>query len=251
MSERVLAGAEPFSHQGGPVGVLMLHGFTGNPSSVRLVGEWLAERGHAIEGPRLPGHGTHWQDLGRHAWTDWVAEAERSLDDLAARSETVIAFGQSMGGAMALHLAATRPEVVRGVVCVNAYLTDRRIAGAFLIAPVVRAVKGVGGDIKKAQQEEIAYERIPTRAVVNLARFVKLVRSELPQVRQPLLVFNSPEDHVVPKGTAELIMRRVGSAQKELVELPNSYHVACLDHDAELILERTDAFVRALAPAGL
>lgn len=249
MSERVLAGAEPFSHRGGPTGVLMLHGFTGNPSSVRLVGEWLAERGHAIEGPRLPGHGTHWQDLGRHSWTDWVAEAERGLEDLAARSETVIAFGQSMGGAMALHLAATRPEVVRGVVCVNAYLTDRRIAGAFLIAPVVRAVKGVGGDIKKAQQEEIAYERIPTRAVVNLARFVKLVRGELPRVRQPLLVFNSPEDHVVPKGTAELIMRRVGSAEKELVQLPNSYHVACLDHDAELILERTDAFVRGLAPA--
>lgn len=245
----VLPGAEPFQIDGGPSGVLLLHGFTGNPASMRLVGEWLAGRGHTVSGPRYPGHGTRWQDLANHTWRDWADEAERALDELVAKTDGVVVLGQSVGGAMALHLAANRPEAIQGVVAVNSYVMDRRIAGAFLIAPVVRSVKGVGNDIKKVGADEIPYTRIPTRAVVQLARFVKLVRSELPRVRQPLLQFNSPEDHVVPKGSAEFIFERVGSAQKELIELPNSYHVACLDHDAELIAQKTDEFVRALVPA--
>ena len=246
----MLGGAEPFEIDGGPSGVLLLHGFTGNPSSVRLVGEWLAERGHTVSGPRYPGHGTRWQDLAQTRWQDWAGEAERALDALASKTESVVVLGQSVGGAMALHLAANRAEAVRGVVCVNPYLLDRRIAAAFLIAPFVRSVKGIGGDIKKAQSDELAYKRIPTRAVAELAKFVKLVRGELPRVRQPFLLFNAPEDHVVPKGTAQLIFEKVASEQKELIELPNSYHVACLDHDAEVIAEKTDEFARSLSPAG-
>ena len=242
-----MPGAEPFSIDGGPSGVLLLHGFTGNPASMRLVGEWLAERGHTVSAPRYPGHGTRWQDLADTRWEDWAGEAERALEELSAKTESLVALGQSVGGAMAFHLAANRSDAVNGVVAVNTYVMDRRIAAAFLIAPIVRSVKGVGGDIKKPTADELAYPKIPTRAVAQLAKFIKVVRSELPNVRQPLLQFNSPEDHVVPKGSAEFIFERVGSTQKELVELPNSYHVACLDHDAEVIAERTDAFARALA----
>lgn len=249
MSAEVMPGAEAFAFDGGPSGILLLHGFTGNPASMRLVGEWLAGRGHSVSAPRYPGHGTRWQDLAETRWEDWAAEAERALDELAAKTDTLVALGQSVGGAMAFHLAANRPEVVKGVVAVNTYVMDRRIAGAFLIAPIVRSVKGIGNDIKKAQADEIAYDRIPTRGVAQLARFVKLVRSELPKVRQPLLQFNSPNDHVVPKGTAKFVFERVGSTQKELIELPNSYHVACLDHDAELIAQKTDEFARSLAAA--
>ncbi len=244
-----MPGAEPFSIEGGPSGVLLLHGFTGNPASMRLVGEWLGDRGHTVSAPRYPGHGTRWQDLGETRWEDWAGEAERALHELASKTQTLVVLGQSMGGGMALHLAANHADRVLGVVCVNPYVMDRKIAAAFLIAPVVRSVKGIGNDIKKPQADEIAYQRIPTRGVVQLARFVKRVRSELPRVHQPFLLFNSPDDHVVPKGTAEFIFERVGSAQKELIELPNSYHVACLDHDAELIGQRTDEFVRSLATA--
>ncbi|HEX2031133.1 MAG TPA: alpha/beta fold hydrolase [Actinomycetota bacterium] len=249
MTDRVVPGCESFSFDGGPIGILMLHGFTGNPASLRQMGEWLAARGHAVSCPRYPGHGTSVKDLERSRWRRWVAEAEAALGELSRRSQGVILFGLSMGGAMALHLAARHPETVRGLVLVNPYVLDRRIAAAFLIWPVLRSTKGIGNDIKKEGADELPYDRIPMRAVAEVAAFLKVVRSELSYVRQPLLVFNSPEDHVVPKGTAEFVLERAGSAEKEMVLLPNSYHVATIDNDAELIFERTHEFAEAKALA--
>lgn len=239
MSEQVVPGAEPFSFDGGPAGILLLHGFTGNPSSMRPLGEWLAARGHAVECPRYPGHGTSWRELGRHRWQDWEAEAEAALGRLATKTSGIVACGLSMGGAMALHLAAKRPDVIKAVVVVNAFLRDRRITLLPYIWRVVPPQKGIGNDIKKAGQTELPSERMPARGIAQLARFLAAVGKELSSVRQPIVVFNSPEDHVVPKGTAKWLIERLGSEEKDLVELPNSYHVATLDHDAELIFERT------------
>jgi carboxylesterase len=238
-TEQIVPGAEPFSIDGGPTGILLLHGFTGNPASMHPLGDWLGARGHAVECPRYPGHGTAWRDLGRHRWQEWEAEAERALDRLAAKTDSVTVCGLSMGGAMALHLAAKRPEAIKAVVVVNAFLRDRRITLLPYIWPLVPTQKAVGNDIAKEGADELPSEKIPARAIAQLASFLSVVRKELPAVRQPLVVLNSPQDHVVPKGTAAWLMTKVGSSDKELVELPNSYHVATLDHDAEMIFERT------------
>lgn len=247
MSVRVLPGAEPFAFAGGPTGVLLLHGFTGNPSSMRPMGAWLAERGHTVVGPRLPGHGTSWRQLARCRWQRWVEEAASALEGLAARCETVVACGQSAGGAIALHLGATRADLLAGVVAVNPYVRDRRHALLPLARPFLRTVRGVGSDIKRPSQEELAYERIPIPAVVELARMLKAVRRELPSMRLPLLLFESAEDHVVPAGTADYVLGRVGTTAARRVVLADSYHVATLDNDAPTIFEETDAFVRELA----
>lgn len=238
-TEQIVPGAEPFSIDGGPTGILLLHGFTGNPASMHPLGDWLGARGHAVECPRYPGHGTAWRDLGHHRWQEWEAEAERALDRLAAKTDSVTVCGLSMGGAMALHLAAKRPEAIKAVVVVNAFLRDRRITLLPYIWPLVPTQKAVGNDIAKEGADELPSEKIPARAIAQLASFLSVVRKELPAVRQPLVVLNSPQDHVVPKGTAEWLLTKVGSSDKELVELPNSYHVATLDHDAEMIFERT------------
>jgi carboxylesterase len=249
MSEQVRPGCEPFSFEGGPVGILLLHGFTGNPASLRGLGEWLRAQGHAVACPLYPGHGRAWHDLGGVRWQAWVDEAERALADVAAGTTSVVVFGQSFGAALALHLAARHPDVVQGLVLVNGYLRDRRIAAAPLLRYVMPSVNGVANDIKRPGQNELAAERIPMRALAEVARFFRVVKTELPSVRQPLLVFNSGEDHVVPRGTARWLLARVASARKELVELPNSYHVATLDHDADLIRGRTHEFAESLAAA--
>jgi carboxylesterase len=117
--------------------------------------------------------------------------------------------------------------------------------------PVLRSVKGIGNDIRKPAADELPYERIPVRALAEMARFLRIVARELPSVRQPLLAFDAPEDHVVPRGTVEWLLGRVGSERTELVELRNSYHVATIDHDAELIFERTHEFAESvIAPRG-
>jgi pimeloyl-ACP methyl ester carboxylesterase len=147
----VLPGAEPFTSDAGPTGVLLCHGFTGSPRTLRPWAEYLAEAGLSVSLPRLPGHGTTWQDLNRTGWTDWYAEVERAFDELAARSTQVFVFGLSMGGCLALRLAQTRADAVAGLVVVNPSLApDTRM---FVLAPVlkhlIRSLPGVADDIKK------------------------------------------------------------------------------------------------------
>lgn len=250
MTEGIRPGAEPFRFDAGPVGALFLHGFSGSPAALRPFGAWLAERGVSSVGPLLPGHGrSDWRTLARASWRDWADEASRALDGLRPRCSTVVAIGLSMGGALALHLGATRPEALAGVVTVNPWVRDPRILAAPVLRYALRSVKGVGNDIRRAGQDEVAYERIALPGLATMVAFQRVVRAELSSVRLPLLVFRSTEDHTIPGGSAELVMARVGSARKELVALPRSYHVATLDDDAEAIFERTLSFARDLAPS--
>ena len=247
MTTKVIPGAEAFRFEGGRVGVLLLHGFTGNPTSIRPLGERLASKGLSVTAPRYPGHGTTWQELGTTKWEQWEAEARAALQELAGRTDGLIACGLSMGGGMALHLAANHPDVIGGVAVVNPYVRNPQMAFAPVARLFARSRKGVGNDIKKPAQNEAPYERVPYSAIIQLNRMCKTVQSELPKVRQPLLVFNSPEDHVVPKDNAAYVMANVGSSDKELVTLPNSYHVATLDYDAETIQDRVLEFARTCA----
>jgi carboxylesterase len=242
----VRPGAEPFSLGDGPIGVLMVHGFTGSPASMRPIGEWLAARGLAVEGVRLPGHGTNIEDLRRRRWTEWVDEAGRALDSLRARSRTVVTFGQSMGASVVLRLVAARPADADGIALANPYVFDVR----HLVIPVgrrfLRNVRGVRNDIAKPDQDENADDRMPVPAVVEMAAMMRGVRSALPSIHKPIVVFVSGEDHVIPKANARKVLARIGSERKELVECPSSFHVVTLDNDAPLVRERVLAFARDL-----
>ena len=168
----VLPGAEPFDHAGGPVGVLLCHGFTGTPQTLRGWADYLAGQGLTVSLPRLPGHGTTWQDLARTGGDDWFAEIDAAFGKLASRCEQVFVFGLSMGGCLALRLAETRGDAVRGLVLVNPSLApDTRL---FLLAPVLkyvlRSLPGIASDIKKPGGHEIGYDRVPVRAAATLPK---------------------------------------------------------------------------------
>ena len=80
----VMPGAEAYAREGGPTGVLLCHGFTGSPQSLRPWAEYLAKAGLSVSLPRLPGHGTTWQEMARTRWEDWFAEVDRAFDELQA-----------------------------------------------------------------------------------------------------------------------------------------------------------------------
>ncbi|MCX5382927.1 carboxylesterase [Streptomyces sp. NBC_00083] len=246
----VLPGAEPFRHEGGEVGVLLCHGFTGSPQSLRPWAEYLAERGLTVSLPLLPGHGTRWQDMQLTGWQDWYAEVDRALRELTERCSQVFVFGLSMGGALALRLAARHGDTVRGLVLVNPGNKVHGVAARAL--PVVRhfvpSTKGIASDIAKEGSEEIGYGRVPLHAAHSLRNFFKMVDGELPQVTQPLVVLHSPQDHVVPPVDSARILSRVSSTDVEEILLEQSYHVATLDHDAERIFEESYSFIGRLAP---
>ena len=248
-AHRIKPGAEPYRAEGGPLGVLLVHGFTGSPASLRPMAEFLASKGLTVELPRLPGHGTHWEDLTDSSWEDWFEATENAFQDLAARSRDVVVVALSMGGSLAIHLAATHPYRVRGLALINPYVVDPRLAGAVVLRLFTRSRKGVVNDIKKPGQDEVGYERMPVKILPSLAKLLKTAQQDLPNVHAPLLYFRSSEDHVVSPSSVKSVMAKIGSKDKELVELHNSYHVATLDHEADLIEQRVLEFARSHASA--
>jgi carboxylesterase len=227
----------------------MVHGLTGSPASMRPIGEWLASQGLCVEGPRLPGHGTNVDDLRVRRWTEWVDEAGTALDRLRTRSRTAVVFGQSMGGAVVLALAAARPHDVDGIALANPYVFDARHALAPIVRWLPRDLKGVANDIAKPGEDENADDRIPVATAIQMAALTRLVRSELPEILQPTVVFKSGADHVIPRSNARKVLERIGSTRKDLVPCPRSYHVVTLDHDAPLVRERLLSFARDLDAA--
>jgi carboxylesterase len=253
----VLPGAEPFHFEpeGGAaaVGVILCHGFTGSPQSMRGWGEHLRDAGFAVTCPRLPGHGTRWQDMNATRWEDWYSELERALDamrDQLGERAPIFAMGLSMGGTLVTRLAQERGDDLRGIVLVNpSYLTLRKDAKLLpLMSKLLPAFPGIANDIKKPGATELAYSRIPLKAAYSLHQLWGVVRSELHRVSLPIRLYHSAEDHVVEPANSQVLLAGVSSADVEETVLTNSYHVATLDYDAELIFAGSVEFVNALAP---
>ncbi|NLT31273.1 MAG: alpha/beta fold hydrolase [Propionibacterium sp.] len=239
-----MPGAESFRAGAGEVGVLLCHGFTGSPASMRPWAGYLAERGYRVAVPRLPGHGTHWRDLNLTEWTDWYARAEQEFNILRRECRQVFVTGLSMGGALALRLAQRYGADVAGLVLVNPAITslDRTMRLLPLLSKAVASIKGIGNDIARGG-DEIGYPRTPLKAANSMMHLWADVRDNLSRVDQPILLFTSRVDHVVDPSSAAAIEAGVRSAEVERVILERSFHVATLDHDDELIFARSAEFL--------
>lgn len=244
--------AAPVAIDGGRVGVLLCHGFTGSPGSLRGLATALAEHDVTVRLPLLPGHGTRWQDMAMTRWPDWYAAIERAYAQLRERCDVVFGVGLSMGAALAVHLAASKPETLAGLVLVNPSLTgDQAVLPAVrVLKRVVPSIPGVSNDIAKPGVDEIAYRKVPLRALDSLRDLWQVAESDLPRLSGPVLVYRSRVDNVVGAKSLELLEAKAGSATIEVRWLDESRHVATVDHDAARIMEGTLDFVRRLSPDG-
>ena len=244
-----MAGAEPFSATGGPDGALVLHGFTSTPSSMRGVAEKLADAGLTVELPLLPGHGTALEDLVPLRWADWSAAAEEAYVGLAARCGWVAVVGLSMGGTLACWLAERRPEI-NGLVLVNPLVEppDDGFRGAVreLHESGTEIGPAIGSDIARPGVTELAYDGTPLAAVLSLFEGAEDVAMNLAEIRCPVLLLSSRQDHVVASASGDLLEASV-SGPCERVWLEHSYHVATLDYDRDEVEARTVSFVTAVA----
>jgi carboxylesterase len=253
----VIAGAEPWSCPGSgaraSTALLLIHGFTGNPTSMRPLGQALGERGFRVEVIRLPGHGTNVRDMQRTRYADWRDAVSRALDGLLGQSKKVVLVGLSMGGSLALDLGATRAKDVAGLVAINAAVLDRpgllaKLAPfVSMIVPIVPAqAAGLAkDDIAKPGQTERAYDRVPTKAGNSFTSELPRIRGALGSLRLPVLVAYSAQDHSVDPENSKAILRAVKGARALVLE--RSYHVATLDHDQPLLVERITEFADELA----
>ena len=248
--------AEPFHSEGVAdadgrlVGVLLSHGFTGSPASMVPWGKHLAEQGFAVSVPRLPGHGTTWQEMVSTRYSDYKAELEREYAALAARCDAVVVGGLSMGGSLALDLVQQHPEI-KGLVLVNPAVAsnNKQLLALPVLKHVVKAMPGIGNDIKKPGGNEYGYDKTPLKPLASFMAEWKRLREDLGKVTCPVLYFRSAEDHVVDPSSGRIIMGGLSSRDATEVVLDDSYHVATLDNDAPRIFDESAEFIRRVSAA--
>jgi carboxylesterase len=245
----VLTGAEPFSHDGSEVGVLLCHGFTGTPQSLRPWGQHLADRGYTVRLPLLPGHGTSWQEMNRTRWQDWYSCVDSAFRELHETCDRVVVGGLSMGAALSLQLAQSHGPRISGLLLINPAVKfeDPRVRLLPFLKHFVGSLEGVSNDIKKPGVTELAYARSPLKAGHSQLVAWQSVIRDLPEVTQPVVLFRSTQDHVIPASSSALILSRISSLDVTEILLEDSYHVATIDNDAPLIFDESVKFIERIA----
>ena len=241
----LIKGSESFSCETqSKIGILAIQGFSGATGSIVYLAKFFAKQGFNVECPRLTGHGTNWQDLEKTLHTDWINDVEKALDILKKRVETVFVVGLSMGGALALYLTSKYPDI-KGIILINNALILKHPKFFFIpfLKNFVRTTTGIGSDIKDPNEKEICYEAIPIKGVYQFLKTLEVGRKNISKVNQPIIIFKSKEDHVIPCYNATYTYKKVSSKEKELIWLTNSYHVATMDYDKDLICQKSLDFV--------
>lgn len=229
------------------VGILLVHGFTGSPASMRPWAEYLNQRGYTVKVPLLPGHGTTPHDLNLVKWQEWPAKVESDLQELLRTCRTVFICGLSMGGGTTLNIATRYSKDLAGIILVNPMIHVKFVPHqlAWAISRFQKMRDSVGDDIKRPGITEYGYDALPAVGVYELLKMLHYTRKRLHDVTAPMLLFHSVDDHTLPVTNTEIVMKDVGSRQKQRIELVNSYHVATLDYDQEVIFENSRLFIES------
>ena len=248
MTAPTIPGAEPLSHIGsGDAGALVLHGFTGNPGSMRGLAEACVAAGFHVEMPQLAGHGTAMEDMIPTRWADWSGDAEAAYQRLAARASKIVVLGLSMGGSLTLWVGSRHPEV-KGLVCVNPATQPQAPEVIEMLKGMVdsgqEVMDGIGSDIADPAVHETAYPGTPLAALHSFQTDGLVPLSQqYGSMKMPLLLFTSVQDHVVsPSDSTALVAAYGGNVEHVMLE--RSYHVATQDYDKDIIFSGAVEFVR-------
>lgn len=240
----IIQGAEPFLLPGGRQGVLLIHGFTGSPAEMRLLGEHLNREGYTVLAPRLSGHGTSAADMAKTAWPHWYGAVEDGYHILRNLCDRIHVVGLSMGGLMALKLAAEYPVGRLVSLAAPIYINERRLP----LLPLYRLFRNYAPKKRKKMevdpQYNIGYDETPLASLSSLLSLIKQVDSLLPSVTVPVLIIQSKNEHTVRPESASHIYRALGSREKKLIWLTKSGHVVTLDNEREQVFAEVTRFLK-------
>ena len=240
-----MSGAEPFLFAGNKVGVLLIHGFTGSPAAMRGLGKYLNEiHGYTTLGIRLPGHGTHVDDLRRPEWRDWVIAVEDGLNLLRGMCDQVYVAGISMGGVLTL-IAASRYRV-QGVAALS---TPYGLTGDWRVRfmrPISLFVPKFKKPAAVGNRAETSYAYFVPHAIAEAAELAKLMQESLPKINIPVLLIQSRGDKVIEQNALDLISEQLHRLHPETLWLERSGHVITLDVEHEIVYERVGQFIKGL-----
>lgn len=240
---------EPFFFPGNKTGCLLIHGFTGAPTEMRPLGEFLAGKGYTVLGVRLAGHGTKIEDMNRVTWEDWSNSVLDGWHLLKPNTSRVFIIGLSMGGVLSLYHASFLP--VEGVVSFSAPYqieADPRLKMLPIYSRLITYVPKGESDWQDphAVKDHFSYDLYPTKAVVQLTRLLESMRASLPDITAPALLGHAKKDVGIPFQNMEKIARSLGTPQIKVRKLvfENSGHVVTRDLDKDLVFSATHQFIQ-------
>jgi carboxylesterase len=242
----VIPGGEAFHLEGGSIAVLMVHGFTGSPLSVRPWAESLHSEGFTVRVPRLPGHARTWEEMNRTRWQDWYEEVDRNFTELKEKHERVFVAGFSMGGALSLRLASIRGQEIEGLILCNPSVSDPRFSLKLvpILQHIIPSLGGRGTDVAAPNPPKHSYGRTPLKALRSLQKLWALVQRDLYLVDVPLMIGYSINDHVVDPKNSEIVIDNVSSVDIREVIFERSFHNVALDYDLDLLAEESLSFMK-------
>lgn len=235
--------SKEFFFKGSNIGILLIHGFTGAPGSMKKIGEALSNDGYTVSGIRLPGHGTHITDMEKASWQDWLDAARNGALNLSKKCDKIFVCGLSMGGLLTLILASELP--INGAIPIAAAIdiTDKYAKYAFIMKYFVR-YRGSSVQDKKDSPYIINYGCTPVRKVPDLLKLKKIAKMRLNEIKCPLLIVQGELDDTVPKSSAELIYKgAINTNEKEILYLPNSPHVCTIEPEFDVLIKKIREFI--------
>lgn len=241
---KIIEGAEEFLLQGtNNKGVLLIHGYTGTPAEMRLLGEHLYQEGYTVLGVRLPGHGTTPEELNETIWQDWYAEAKKGFERLEKCCSEVMVAGLSMGGLLAIKVAAELPVKKAAFLSAPMFVFDKRITFVSILRFFIPVLKKRKRNYFVAEKYNLAYDIMPTKPLVSLFKLVDICKKQLlKKITVPCIVMQSKIEHTVEPKSAQYIYDKISSEKKKIVWFEKSGHILTLDVEREKVFKEISKF---------
>ena len=241
---KVIAGAEEYLLQGtNHKGVLLIHGYTGTPAEMRLLGDHLHQEGYTVLGVRLPGHGTTVEDLNNTRWPQWYAAVQEACQRLLNQCDEVMVVGLSMGGLLTMKLAAEMPISKAVILAAPIFVVDKRVKFIPILKHFIKSIPKGKRVYNVDEKYKITYSRMPLKALASMFELLKQCKEKvLPQIKIPCLVIQSTAEHTVQPKSAQYIYEHLGSKQKKLLWYKHSGHILTLDCEREAIFKQISKF---------
>lgn len=240
----VIEGAEQYFWQNGEKGVLLIHGYTGSPAELKLLGEYLNQNGYTVFGVRLPGHGTSPEELNKTNWPIWYDAVTKAYNELSQSCREISVIGLSMGGLLAMKLAAERPLKKAVFLAAPIYVYDRRAKFVRFAKFFKKWIKKKSRNYRVDKKYNIAYDVMPLKALDSVMKLIDhCVSSVLPAIKIPCLIMQSKNEHTVRPESAELIYEKISSKDKKLIWLENGGHILTLGDNRDEVFEEIFKFL--------
>lgn len=236
---------DPFFYEGtNEIAILLIHGFTGSPAELRLLGQFLNSNGYTVYAPLLAGHGKTPEEMELTDRNDWWNSVLDGYNLLKSKGyEKIIAIGLSMGGTLSLKLAMERPLIAVIPIAAPIYVHSKFIGLARWIK-YIKHFQDKKGKNAEIEQYIVSYDKTPIACVESLHSLIKDVKGQLPTLEIPLLIMQGKKDETVRWKSARYIYDNVSSKVKELKWYDNSTHIMTLDQERETVFKDILLFVK-------